>query len=62
MTGTEALAALTFNWTRTLTGVWSPAPGPVEGLHAEVAAGIGRAIAEAGTRPANPLGVAAGAR
>jgi hypothetical protein len=52
-----ALAALTFNWTRTLNDVWAPAPFHVEGLHAEVSADIRRAIAEADTGAANPLGI-----
>ena len=52
-----ALAALTFNWTRTLNDVWAPAPFHVEGLHAEVSQDIRRAIAEADTGAANPLGV-----
>jgi hypothetical protein len=51
-----ALAALTFNWTRTLNDVWAPARFHVEGLHAEVAHDISRAIAEAATGEANPLG------
>jgi hypothetical protein len=52
-----ALAALTFNWTRTLNDVWAPAPFHVEGLHAEVSQDITRAIGEAATGPANPLGI-----
>jgi Helicase HerA, central domain len=52
-----ALAALTFNWTRTLNDVWAPAPFHVEGLHAEVSEAIGRSIAEAAQGAANPLGV-----
>jgi hypothetical protein len=52
-----ALAALTFNWTRTLNDVWAPAPFHVEGLHAEVSADIRRALAEADTGAANPLGI-----
>src|ERR1700761_2451970 len=52
-----ALAALTFNWTRTLNDVWAPAPFHVEGLHAEVSQDIRRAIAEADTGNANPLGL-----
>src|ERR1700743_3162413 len=52
-----ALAALTFNWTRTLNDVWAPARFHVEGLHAEVSEDIRRAIAEASAGPANPLGV-----
>ena len=52
-----ALAALTFNWTRTLNDVWAPARFHVEGLHAEVAHDISRAIAEAATGEANPLGL-----
>ena len=52
-----ALAALTFNWTRTLNDVWAPAPFHVEGLHAEVSRHISRAIAEAETGAANPLGI-----
>src|SRR6201994_424701 len=52
-----ALAALTFNWTRTLNDVWAPAPFHVEGLHAEISQDIGRAIAEADTGTANPLGI-----
>ena len=42
-----ALAALTFNWTRTLNDVWAPAPFHVDGLHAEVSQDITRAIDEA---------------
>jgi len=52
-----ALAALTFNWTRTLNDVWAPAPFHVEGLHAEVSQDISRGIAEADTGAANPLGI-----
>jgi hypothetical protein len=52
-----ALSALTFNWTRTLNDVWAPARSHVEGLHAEVAHDISRAIAEAATGEANPLGL-----
>ena len=52
-----ALAALTFNWTRTLNDVWAPARFHVEGLHAEVAHDISRAIAEAAAGDANPLGL-----
>src|ERR1700761_1267334 len=52
-----ALAALTFNWTRTLNDVWIPARFHVDGLHAEAAADIARAIAEADTGEANPLGL-----
>jgi hypothetical protein len=52
-----ALAALTFNWTRTLNDVWAPARFHVEGLHAEVSEDIRRAIAEASTGDANPLGI-----
>jgi len=52
-----ALAALTFNWTRTLNDVWAPAPFHVEGLHAEVSQAIGRSIVEAADGAANPLGV-----
>src|SRR6201993_5531376 len=52
-----ALAALTFNWTRTLNDVWAPAPFHVEGLHAEVSEAIGRSIGEANTADANPLGI-----
>jgi len=52
-----ALAALTFNWTRTLNDVWAPARFHVDGLHAEVAADIRRAIAEADAGAANPLGI-----
>src|SRR6201994_4454046 len=52
-----ALAALTFNWTRTLNDVWAPAPFHVEGLHAEVSQDISRAIAEADAGAANPLGI-----
>jgi hypothetical protein len=48
-----ALAALTFNWTRTLNDVWAPARFHVEGLHAEVSADIRRAIAEADSVPGN---------
>ncbi len=51
------LAALTFNWTRTLNDVWAPARCHVEGLHAQVAADIGRAIAEAEAGHGNPLGI-----
>src|ERR1700761_6158838 len=52
-----ALAALTFNWTRTLNDVWVPAPFHVEGLHADVSADIGQAIAEANVGDYNPLGI-----
>ena len=52
-----ALAALTFNWTRTLNDIWGPARFHVEGLHAEVSRDIRRAIAEADTGAANPLGI-----
>ena len=52
-----ALAALTFNWTRTLNDVWAPAPFHVEGLHAEVSQDISRGITEADTGAANPLGI-----
>jgi hypothetical protein len=52
-----ALAALRFNWTRTLNDVWAPAPFHVEGLHAEVSHDISRALAEADTGAANPLGI-----
>jgi len=52
-----ALAALTFNWTRTLNDVWAPARFHVEGLHAEVSDDIMRAIAEADAGTANPLGI-----
>jgi hypothetical protein len=52
-----ALAALTFNWTRTLNDVWVPASFHVEGLHAEVSADIGQAIAEANVGDYNPLGL-----
>ncbi|HEY0934022.1 MAG TPA: hypothetical protein VGD91_09790 [Trebonia sp.] len=52
-----ALAALTFNWTRTLNDVWVPAPFHVEGLHAEVSADIGQAVAEANAGDYNPLGI-----
>jgi hypothetical protein len=60
VTSTEelaALAALTFNWTRTLNDVWAPARFHVEGLHTEVSEVIGRSIAEADTGDANPLGI-----
>jgi hypothetical protein len=60
VTSTEelaALAALTFNWTRTLNDVWAPARFHVEGLHAEVSEAIGRSIAEADAGDANPLGI-----
>lgn len=53
----NALAALTFNWTRALDDVWSPARYHVEGLHAETAELIRRGIGEAGAAGANPLGV-----
>jgi hypothetical protein len=52
-----ALAALTFNWTRTLNDVWAPAPFHVDGLHAEVSQDIARAIGEAAVGEANPLGI-----
>ena len=52
-----ALAALTFNWTRTLNDVWGSAPFHVEGLHAEVSADIGQAISEAKAGDYNPLGI-----
>ncbi len=52
-----ALAALTFNWTRTLNDVWVPARFHVDGLHAEVAADIAAAVAEADGGDANPLGL-----
>lgn len=52
-----ALAALTFNWTRTLNDVWTPAPFHVDGLHAEVTRDIARGIAEAADGAANPLGL-----
>jgi hypothetical protein len=52
-----ALAALTFNWTRTLNDVWGAAPFHVEGLHAEVSADIGQAISEAKAGDYNPLGI-----
>lgn len=52
-----ALAALTFNWTRTLNDVWAPAPFHVDGLHAEVARDIARGIDEASAGAANPLGI-----
>jgi hypothetical protein len=52
-----ALAALTFNWTRTLNDVWAPAPFHVDGLHAEVSQDIARAIEEAAGGTANPLGI-----
>jgi len=52
-----ALAALTFNWTRTLNDVWAPAPFHVDGLHAEVSQDITRAIDEAAAGAANPLGI-----
>ena len=52
-----ALAALTFNWTRTLNDVWAPAPFHVDGLHAEVSQDIARAIDEAAAGAANPLGI-----
>ena len=52
-----ALAALTFNWTRTLNDVWAPAPFHVDGLHAEVSQDITRAIDEAAGGAANPLGI-----
>jgi len=56
-TSLAALAALNFNWTRTLNDVWAPAPFHVEGLHAEVSAAIDRAIATAEAGDANPLGL-----
>ena len=52
-----ALAALTFNWTRSLNDVWAPARSHVEGLHTEVSEDIRRAIAEADAGDANPLGI-----
>jgi hypothetical protein len=53
----NALAALTFNWTRALDDVWGRARYHVEGLHAETAELILRGIAEAGADGANPLGI-----
>jgi hypothetical protein len=53
----NALAALTFNWTRALDDVWSSARYHVEGLHAETAELIRRGIGEASAEGANPLGV-----
>lgn len=53
----NALAALTFNWTRALDDVWSHARYHVEGLHTETAELILRGIAEAGADGANPLGI-----
>lgn len=53
----NALAALTFNWTRALDDVWAPSHYHVEGLHAEAAELIQRGIAEAGAGQARPLGV-----
>lgn len=35
----DALAALTFNWTRALHDVWAPSLYHVEGLHAETPPG-----------------------
>jgi hypothetical protein len=52
-----ALAALTFNWTRSLNDIWAPARFHVEGLHADVSGDIRRAITEADTGAANPLGI-----
>jgi hypothetical protein len=52
-----ALAALRFNWTRTLNDVWAPAKFHVEGLHASVADDIRLALGEADAGEANPLGL-----
>jgi Helicase HerA, central domain len=57
MSSLAALAALTFNWTRTLNDVWAPAPFHVDGLHADVAQDIARGIDEAVAGAANPLGL-----
>ncbi|HEY2241790.1 MAG TPA: DUF87 domain-containing protein [Streptosporangiaceae bacterium] len=55
----NALAALTFNWTRSLEDVWLPSPYHVEGLHAETTAMIRRGIEEARVIPASsPIGIA----
>lgn len=53
----DALAALRFDWTRTLEDVWAPSPYHVEGLHDEVAELIDRGIDEAHDG-ANPIGIA----
>lgn len=53
----SALAALTFNWTRTLNDVWSSARFHVEGLHADACEAIRRSIGEADRGAANPIGI-----
>src|SRR5215469_10836087 len=54
----NALASLTFNWTRSLEEVWAPCPYHVDGLHAGIAAQIRRGIGEAqASTGINPLGV-----
>lgn len=53
----NALAALTFNWTRALDDVWAPSPYHVEGLHADAAGLIQRGIDEARAGETRPLGL-----
>jgi hypothetical protein len=55
----NALAALTFNWTRSPEEVWAPCPYHVDGLHAEIAVLISRGIGDAqASMGINPLGIA----
>ncbi|WP_336207352.1 helicase HerA domain-containing protein [Nonomuraea sp. LPB2021202275-12-8] len=58
MTGAEALAALSFNYTEGADDVWNPSPFHVEGLHGDSTKILLDGLAEArGRREGSPIGV-----